>query len=333
MSVGDDLVIAVDGGGSKTDAVALALDGTVLARFRAGASTAFPDTMAKSAAVVDDVITGVLRDLGDRRLIQTNVYLSGLDTGEEIEAFRLEVSGLPWSVGADGAPVVIDNDMFALLRAGTLASDAIAVVCGTGINCVGVRADGTHARFLAWGAISGDWGGGASLGEMALWHAARAWDGRGAATTLVERIPAHFGLPGVRDVIDRFHLGIFSMTRLAELVPVLFAASDAGDSAARSVVDRQAEEIVDMVSSAAGRLDLIDADIPVVLGGGVLSAGNPRLLDAIAQGLGERLPRATPTIVRERPILGAGLAALESAGVGSAVLVRARRALHDVARD
>lgn len=333
MNAMSDLVVAVDGGGSKTDAVAVGLDGTVIARFRAGASTAFPDTMAASAAVVDEVITGVLRKVGEHRLIQTNVYLSGLDTDEEIEAFRREVGDRTWSVGAEGSPVVVDNDMFALLRAGTLDPDAIAVVCGTGINCVGVRADGKHARFLAWGAISGDWGGGASLGEMALWHAARAWDGRGADTVLVKSVPAHFGMPGMREVIDRFHLGEFAMARLAELVPVLFAASNAGDHAARTVLDRQGQEIVDMASNAAERLELTDKPVPVVLGGGVLSAGDRHLLGGIEEGLRARLPLATSTVVRERPILGAGLAALETVGVGSAVLDRARRTLHDVSRD
>ena len=78
----------------------------------------------------------------------------------------------------------MDNDTFALLRAGTDSPDAIAVVCGAGINCVGRAADGRIARFPALGMLSGDWGGGQHLAALALWHAARAEDGRGPATAL-----------------------------------------------------------------------------------------------------------------------------------------------------
>ena len=53
----------------------------------------------------------------------------------------------------------------------------MAVVCGAGINCVGMRPDGRTARFPALGRFSGDWGGGWALAEEALYHAARAADG------------------------------------------------------------------------------------------------------------------------------------------------------------
>ena len=55
---------------------------------------------------------------------------------------------------------MVDNDTFAVLRAGTERGWGVAVVCGAGINCVGVSPDGRHARFPALGTITGDWGGG-----------------------------------------------------------------------------------------------------------------------------------------------------------------------------
>jgi N-acetylglucosamine kinase-like BadF-type ATPase len=64
----------------------------------------------------------------------------------------------------------VENDSFALLRAGTADANAVAVVCGAGINCVGTRADGKTSRFLSLGKISGDWGGGNQLGYDTLWH-------------------------------------------------------------------------------------------------------------------------------------------------------------------
>lgn len=75
-----------------------------------------------------------------------------------------------------------------------------------GINCVGMRPDGRTARFPALGRISGDWGGGWALAEEAMWHAARAEDGRGPATALAHTLPAHFGLDTVYALIESLHL-------------------------------------------------------------------------------------------------------------------------------
>ncbi len=316
------IVIAVDGGGSKTDAVALSQGGALLATAHGAGSS--PQIIGVPAAVevVDALVNEVLEACGRPTVLQASVYLSGLDLAVEVETFRTALDPLPWTKG--GRPFVADNDMFALLRAGTEEPNAVAVVCGTGINCVGVRADGEHARFDALGTISGDWGGGSFLGEQALWHAARAIDGRGEPTVFTTTIPAHFDLPNVQAVIEAFHFGRMSWSRFAELAPLVLAASDEGDSAAFAILDRQAEEIVSMAVSAITRLGLGDTVLPVVLGGGVLATANRRLLAGIRTGLAIRAPRAQIDLVRARPILGAALLALESAGADRSALARAQ---------
>lgn len=327
----NSILIAVDGGGSKTDAVALDLRGNVVARRRTSGSSPQILELGRSVDVVDSVIAEVLEAAGRRPLLQSNVYLSGLDLPAEIEAYVQAVEHRSWATGVTGNRAVVDNDMFALLRAGTESANAVAVVCGTGINCVGVRDDGEHARFPSLGMISGDWGGGWFLGQEALWHAARAVDGRGRPTELTARIPAMFGLADVQSVVEAFHFGRLSSDRLSGLVPLIFAASDAGDAVAQEILDRQAHEIVALVIAAVERLDLVGDPVPVVLGGGVLAAGNTRLLSAIADELSVRAPQATVALVRSRPILGAALLVLESVGADRDALDTARASLagHD----
>lgn len=326
------IVIAVDGGGSKTDAVALDLNGRILGVALGSGSN--PQTIGVAAAVtvVDSLVNELLEPLGrasepQAAVLQASVYLSGLDLAVEVATFRAALDPLPWTKGQ--APFVADNDMFALLRAGTEEPNAVAVVCGTGINCVGVRADGEHARFDALGVISGDWGGGGFLGEQALWHAARAIDARGGPTVFTTSIPAHFGLPSVQAVIEAFHFGRLSSSRFPELAPLVLAAADDGDQAAFAILDRQAEEIVSMAVSAITRLELSDTALPVVLGGGVLATANARLIAGITAGLAVKAPLARVDLVRARPILGAAMLALESAGVDRSAIARAHVAVAD----
>ncbi|WP_405751182.1 ATPase [Streptomyces sp. NBC_01020] len=223
-----------------------------------------------------------------------------------------------------GPAVEVRNDTFAILRAGVDEPRGVAVVCGAGINCVGMTPDGRTARFPAIGRISGDWGGGGGLAEEALFHAARAEDGRGGATELMRTVPAHFGLPTMYAVIEALHLGRIPVERKHELAPVLFATAAAGDPVARSVVERQAEEVVSLAAVALGRLGLLDEETPVLLGGSVLAARHPQLDDRIRQLLADRAPKAVPRVVSASPVLGAALLGLDRIAAPAASYARIR---------
>jgi N-acetylglucosamine kinase-like BadF-type ATPase len=313
------VVVAVDGGGSKTDAVALTLDGDIAGRCRGPGSSPHSLGLAASVALVDRLVGEAV---DGARVVRTGLYLSGLDLDSEVSDYRDAVAAKPWAAGG----LDVDNDLFALLRAGTDEPDAVAVVCGTGMNAVGVRADGASVRFLAVGAISGDWGGGHGLGAEMLWHAARDLDGRGPHTLLTQTLERELGVPALK-VAEQIHLGQRDFADLARLAPAVFAAAEAGDAIAQALVDRNADEVLAFVRASLTRLDLTDRAVPVVLGGGILQAGHARLQDRIASGLAIMAPTARLVTVSQPPILGAALLTLEHSGAGPAALDLAAAAL------
>ncbi len=298
------VIVAVDGGGSKTDVVALGLDGSLVARVRGGASSPQGIGLSASVALVESLVLGVADGAPVQR---TELYLSGLDLPRELTAYSEAIAGRTWA-----QQVVLDNDLFALLRAGTSEPDAVAVVCGTGMNAVGVRADGASVRFPALGQISGDWGGGSGLGGEALWHAARDEDGRGPRTALTDAVRERFG--PIPQLIEQLHFGELSSSALARLAPAIFALA-ATDTVAAALVDRQAAEVVAFVTACLKRLELLDTTVPVVLGGGILQAGDARLMLGIAEGLDASAPHARIVHVIDPPILGAARLALEHTGI------------------
>ncbi|MGF1429374.1 N-acetylglucosamine kinase, partial [Kitasatospora sp. LaBMicrA B282] len=218
-----------------------------------------------------------------------------------------------------GRTVAVANDTFGLLRAGTDRPFGVAVVCGAGINCAGLLPDGRTARFPALGQLTGDWGGGQGLAAEAMWHAARAEDGRGPATALAAAIAGHFGQRSATAVAEAMHLAELPRERLHEVVPLIFACAEQDDPAALALIDRQADEIARLATVALTRLDLLDTPVPLVLGGGVLAAGHPLLLDNLAARLHGTAPQARPRIVTAPPVLGAALLGLDhlaTAGLG-----------------
>lgn len=321
---GPSLLVALDGGGEKTDAVALTTAGEVKARVTGPGSSPRVAGVEKAAAALEEVVGTVLAQAGATTPAGVFAFVSGLNLPGDAVALRAALSSAPW---ADREVLTLDNDMPALLRAGTDAADAVAVVCGTGINALGVRADGTTARFAALGTISGDWGGGWELGQQALWHAARSRDGRGPATVLADAVPAAFGVSTLDDVIAALDDGRLPHAELRRLAPVLLTAATSGDGVAGALVDRQADEIVTLACAALKRLDLSDAAVPVVFGGGVIASGNSRLGRGIRNGLAERAPHARPVVLATAPVVGAALLAVAAAGGDGHALARVRATL------
>ncbi len=258
-------------------------------------------------------------DAGVTSVSHVAACLANADLPVEEEQLAAALHARAW-----GASVEVRNDTFAILRAGVAEPRGVAVVCGAGINCVGMRPDGRTARFPAIGRISGDWGGGWGLAEEALWHAARAEDGRGGPTSLARTLPAHFGLPTMYALIEALHLEHVDHDRRHELTPVLFATAADGDPVARAIVTRLAEEVTVMATVALTRLDLLDEETPVLLGGGVLTAGHPELNDTVRALLAARAPKADVRVVTASPVLGAVLLGLDRLGADAGAQERAR---------
>jgi len=151
--------------------------------------------------------------------------------------------------------------------------------------------------------------------------------GRGPATSLERLVPAFFGLRRPGQVTEAIHFGRRSAGELTGLVPVVFAAARDGDKVAGGIVDRLADELVAMTLAVVRRLRLVRSEVDVVLGGGVLQSGEPRLLDRVHAGILAAAPRARVVPLRRPPLAGAALLALEAAGAHPAAAAAASQAL------
>jgi N-acetylglucosamine kinase-like BadF-type ATPase len=330
-------VLAIDGGNSKTDVALVAGDGTVLAAVRGPGASHEDFGLDEAMRRLDEMVrlaadraAGLARGAGNGPAVgliarHTSACLAGADLPAEEAALTAAIQAQGWSRTS-----AVANDTFAVLRAGLTPGEGerpwgVAVTCGAGINCVGLAPDGQTTRFLSFGTLSGDWGGGIGLGQEIMWCAARAEDGRGEPTALRAAVAAFYGLPTMHEVAVAFHLGQLTEDDLIRLTVVLFAAAAAGDVVARSLVDRQAEEICAMAVTAIRRLGLDGGPaIPVVLGGGVLEARNPLLTEAITRRLAAAVPGAAARVVDTFPVTGAALLGLDFLGAGPAAEKRLR---------
>ena len=320
------VVLAVDGGGFKTHLALVRDDGALLALVRGPHSSPHQIGVDGCLELLERLLGEALdragRD-GDTTPAADvgKVMMSGVDLPREQDELQAAADARAWATH-----VTVANDTFAVLRAGTERGWGVALVCGAGMNCVGVGPDGEHVRYAALGPITGDWGGGYDVGLAGLSAAARGADGRGPRTTLERDVPAHFGLETPLQVAEAIHLDGLERQRLGELAPLVLSAAKADDVAA-GIAERLVSEAIAFVRVTLDRLGLGSEPTDVVLGGGLFQNDAAWLVDRIAHRLAAVAPAASVHLVDSPPIVGAALLGLDELGAPAGAHERARREL------
>jgi N-acetylglucosamine kinase-like BadF-type ATPase len=338
-------VLAVDGGNSKAELALVGANGRLLAAVR-GPSISHQAVgleqgmanlralAAKAASAARRESAGTVALPGPRSgpLADVGVFcLAGADYPSDVRLLTAALEGL----GMAGRVTVL-NDTFAALRAGTHRPWGVVLICGQGINGAAIAPNGQTARFDALGMISGDWGGARSVGEAGLAAAVRARDGRGPETSLERLVPAYFDVRSPSALTRALYTGRIPEDRVVELCPVVFGAARDGDTVARGLLIRLADELVAMARALIRRLRMTELDPEVVLGGGVFKADDPAFYARIEAGVKAVAPRASMVRLTAPPVLGAALLGLDHlAAEGStdpAAAARLRRSIEDWAK-
>jgi N-acetylglucosamine kinase-like BadF-type ATPase len=320
------LLVAVDGGNSKTDLALVRADGEALALVRGPQSSPHHLGVDGCVRVLEELLDDALRDAGlgngsGPRADFAQLLLAGVDFPTEEEEVLAAVSARQLA-----KKVSVGNDTYAVLRAGTERGWGIAIVCGSGINCLGVAPDGRQTRFPALGDITGDWGGGYDVGLAGVSAAARSEDGRGAKTTLEHAVPRYFGLETPTQLAEAIHRRNIAIARLTELAPVVLAEART-DHVAAAILERLTDEIAVLVRVSLKRLALTDQPVEVLLGGGLIHAADGAVVDAVARRVAAIAPAATVKSTSSPPVVGAALLGLDELGADANARDRLRREL------
>ena len=287
-----ELLIGLDGGGSKTLALLADAEGRVIGRGGAGASN-YQNIGATAAWVaLDTAIAAAFADAGleQSAVGAVGLGLAGVDRPEDRALFE------GWAAGRfGGAPLVIANDAELVLAAGTPAGWGIALISGTGSIVFGRSPHGEMARAGGWGHILGDEGSGYAIGVDALRTIMRAFDGRGAATALTEAVLAHWSLKTPPDLVGRVYRESDSTAEIATLAALVDAAAGNGDAVAADILHAAGRDLAITVEAVARGLAL-PIPMPCALAGGVIVKGQQvrAAFLAAVDALGLRLGPITP---------------------------------------
>jgi N-acetylglucosamine kinase-like BadF-type ATPase len=256
------LLLAVDGGGTKTQAIITDVEGRVLARGLGPGSNLHSvgfEQFSKSLTTAVDValrnVPGAVMRSGEpawrgARIEAACFGLSGVD-GPEDEA---EVTR--WVKEQQIAPTFsVLNDSELILAAGTPEGWGIALISGTGSVCLGRARDGRTVRCGGWGFLMGDEGSGYAIAQRALHLATQAADGRADAQELLNAILRVWSLKEAGALIRHVHGPSLAASDVAALAVTVQELAAKGDRAALSIVEEAGSDLavhVDTVSRLLG---------------------------------------------------------------------------------
>jgi N-acetylglucosamine kinase-like BadF-type ATPase len=300
------LLLAVDGGGTKTVALVADGSGTVLGAGRAGSSDIHNEVPAVAISNVEAAVREATAAAGiEPRDIASCVFgLCGADWPEDD---RFYVENLTSRLGLARSPKVT-NDAFNSLRAGTTDGIGVALVLGTG---GAIAAHGPNGRTWFTGERM-ERSGASEFGRWAYDLIIRSEYGEGPRPGFVEAALAAFGVESVEAMVSSITrtdgLGYRSVARLA---PVLLDAGHAGDADAQRLLRDHAGHLAGYVRRAAARVGLGDQGAVLVLAGGVFRHHGSELRENIMAAL----PRYRVASTTPEPVYGALLTAAQEAGV------------------
>ena len=191
---------------------------------------------------------------------------------------------------------------------GALGDDrGVVVAAGTGVVSLAVGARSV-ARIDGWGNLIGDAGSGYWIGRAALDAAMRAYDGRGAATAIMQVMQHEF--PDLETAYMELQADPGRVRRIAAYSRFITELSPT-DSVARLIVEEAAAELVLAAATGLSRVGEDEEESPVVCGiGGVLNA--PEIRSRFDRGLRDRWPLVDIRLAVGNGLTGATLLPLLS---------------------
>ena len=304
-------LLGIDGGGTHTRAILLTRRGRVLGIGIAGSSNYHNMGVPRAAKNLRKAADAAFGEAGLAPTPASAAYLglSGVKASGDISRMRAAAEAI-WL--AEPGRVEVANDLHNALSGGLNGAEGIALIAGTGSNCLGRDASGATAMVGGWGWLLDDMGAGFGLAVAALRYAARAADGRRPATQILPSALAFFGLPEPDALLERLYTGEWQPSAVAEFAPVVIRLAGEGDGAALQLLQEGAAALAELVAGTARRLSFPRTARVVVLGG--CARSGPPYQPLVEQAIRQSSPKLRICEPVHDPVHGAALNVLRMTG-------------------
>jgi len=276
-----NIMIGIDGGGSKTEIVSFDSDGKIVRRILKEPSNPNTVGIEKSLEVISSGISEALPS--DCRLCGLYVGGSGFLTannGEKIQDSLLKLY--------PGITIKCKTDILNVIASCTDEKDCIAVICGTG-SVVFAKEGEKLIKYGGWGPFLSKSGSGYDIGRDGIYYALMEKEGRGSKTVITDYIEEKSGVQA-ENLIAQVYKNDQSF--IASFASCVFRAFSSGDEVAAAIIDENAKALSEVINYASCRHKIRK----VILSGGIITNEN-----AFAEAVKKYLDKNIRCIITEKP--------------------------------
>jgi len=288
MGISRNLVLGIEGGGTKTDWIYVSTDEESHKVLKQGclSQANLKLTSDQSLHHIFSVLPGDASHVG--------VFLAGCST--EGDKARLEaVARSVWP----RARLAIGSDRDSGFATAFAGGDGIVVIAGTGSAVTG-RKNGQVSKAGGWGHLLGDRGGGYDLGVQALRIALWNLDVDHSVSPIGEKLLQALALNRLEELADWAQNA--DKMSVARLAPVAFSAAKQGDAEMIAAIQTGARVLADYTRAVAAHLQFAEPEVKL-LGG--LFVHHAEYFDLYKDYLSDLLPGALVSLCAESGANGA----------------------------
>ncbi|HEU4593860.1 MAG TPA: BadF/BadG/BcrA/BcrD ATPase family protein [Pyrinomonadaceae bacterium] len=298
------LLLGVDGGGTKTRAVVVNGNLKTLGEGTAGPSNPLRVGVSDASSAVREAVDRACAAARVRRadISAAEIGLAGVKRLDLRERMREALEAL----SIKSFEVVTDADI--ALFGATEGKAGLVIIAGTGSICCGVNERGRHACAGGWGPLAGDEGSGSWIARRGLQAVARATDGRGAKTPLVETACEYFNVGQATDLSTAIYSPNVTHNRIAGFARLVIEAAKKRDGVAREIVADAGRELGVAAGAVIRKLKMERGRFHIGYVGGVFKAG-----ELILASIREEVALVAPRAKLSAPLLAPAEAAARMA--------------------
>ncbi len=306
------IFLGIDGGGTKTRAVLVDSHGTLLGQGEAGSSNYHNVGLKAAVEAIGKAADLAGRQAGLKKSLPQAAFLGCAGIKSSVDMAQMTYAAEMAGIGPAGE-IKVANDLHNALAGGLSGQSGIALIAGTGANCLGQDDSGATFMCGGWGWLLDDVGGAMSLALAAFRAAARAADGRAPKTPLLPRVLAFLGISDPNEMLARLYVEKWTPDELARFAPAVEHCAKEGDLTAKQILLEGADALAGLVAGVARSLHFPNGPTVVILGG--CARSGPYYPHLIRAAIEKACPRARIVEPEGSTVQGAALNALRAGGI------------------
>lgn len=250
-------VLAVEGGGTKTNSVIADENGKIIAKSTTGPSNFLIVGFEKAC---ENIIQGLQDCINNSKINNSDIKVAMLGltgAGRKLDQDNMRKAFKDYSVskGFTFNSIIVDSDARISLEAAFPNKPGMILISGTGSIMFGKDGQGNLYRVGGWGRILGDEGSGFYIGKKGLISSIKQIDGRGEKTLLFDLISEKYNLNSLETIIKSIYTDNFDIAKIA---PLVFEAAEKDDKIAKEILNEAADELLLHIETMIKKINFVD---------------------------------------------------------------------------